>query len=225
MKDALEKKLIIFDMDGTVIDSEQDVFLCFSHVLRTKLNIELTREKFKELAGMTLDDSYRQVLPADKKYLAEELTAAYRKRYIDEGHCLDTTVLFDDVRETLKILKDQGFILAVASSKHERALKPIIEKLDLAETFDLIVGSGVKNLKHKPDPEVLNYILETLNIVKEDAVMVGDTRIDIEAGKNANIDTIALTYGYEVQGKLIECKPTYLIDNFKEIINLLKFKG
>ncbi len=219
----LKKKLIIFDADGTIWDSEKDVFLAFNHTLKINMDMEITKEEFRKLAGLPLEEMFECVLPEDKKELANEYASKYRKYYIDDGHYVDKTVLFDSVIETLENLKKQGFRMAVASSKPKRILDKMIEYFHLND-FELVLGTGESNLKNKPDPEPLNYIMNELHISKKDAVMVGDTKADIMAGKNARIDTIAVTYGYENLEIIEKSNPTYLIDDFKTLEEIVEYK-
>ena len=219
----LKKKLIIFDVDGTLWNSEKDVFLAFNHTLKTNMNMEITKEEFRKLAGLPLEEMFKCVLPGDKKELANEYARKYRKYYMDEEHYVDETILFDSVKETLEKLKEQGFRMAVASSKPKRILDKMIEYFHLND-FELVLGTGESNLKNKPDPEPLNYIMNELHISKKDAVMVGDTKADIMAGKNARIDTIAVTYGYENLEIIEKSNPTYLIDDFKTLEEIVEYK-
>ena len=219
----LKKKLIIFDVDGTLWDSEKDVFLAFNHTLKINMDMEITKEEFRKLAGLPLEEMFECVLPEDKKEFANEYASKYRKYYIDAGHYVDKTVLFDSVIETLENLKKQGFRMAVASSKPKRILDKMIEYFHLND-FELVLGTGESNLKNKPDPEPLNYIMNELHISKKDAVMVGDTKADIMAGKNARIDMIAVTYGYENLEILEKSNPTYLIDDFKTLEEIVEYK-
>lgn len=224
MEDILAKKLIIFDVDGTLMDSEQDVFICFNHILKSNMDFEITREKFQKMAGLSLEKVFEGVLSEDKKHLSIELTKKYRQYYIDEKHFLDTTTLFDGVKETISFLKKQGFIMVIASSKPKRALDYMVNHFKLTE-FDLVLGTGESNFKHKPNPEIINYTLDRFNISKKDAIIVGDSQADVLAGKNANIDTVALTYGYDTKENLMKFNPTYIIDKFDSLIKIIKFKG
>lgn len=219
----LKKKLIIFDADGTIWDSEKDVFLAFNHTLKNNGDKEITKEEFQKLAGLDLGEMFRRVLTKDKEILANEYVRKYRKYYIDEGHYADETTLFENVKEILENLKKQGFYMAIASGKPKRILDKMVECFHLNE-FEFVLGTGESHFNPKPDPEILNYIMNKLHISKKDAVMVGDTKADIMAGKNARIDTIAVTYGYENLEILEKSNPTYLIDNFKTLQELLEYK-
>ena len=220
----LEKKLIIFDADGTIWDSEKDVFLAFNHTLKNNGNKEITKEEFQRLAGLDLEEMFRRVLSKGEETLANEYVKKYRKYYIDEGHYADETTLFENVKETLENLKKQGFYIAIASGKPKRILDKMVECFHLNE-FELVLGTGESCFKPKPDPEVLNYIMNELNVSKKDAVMVGDTKADITAGKNAGMDTIAVTYGYEKIDILKMANPTYMIEDFKRLEEIIAYKN
>ncbi len=164
---------------------------------------------------------FEVILPLNKKHLAKEFTKLFIQYYIDQEHFLDSTVLFPKVKDTIARLRKQGFLTAICSRKTERAVNKMLKHFDLV-CFDLVVGTEESNFKHKPDPETINYIIGDLNTLKEDTVIVGDSKTDILAGKNAEIDTIAVTYGgYDTKENLLLLNPTYLIDSFSELKKLL----
>ena len=220
----LKKKLIIFDADGTIWDSEKDVFLAFNHTLTNNGNKEVTKEEFQKLAGLDLGEMFKRILSKDKETLVNEYVKKYREYYIDEGHYADETTLFENVKETLENLKKQGFYIAIASGKPKRILDKMVECFRLNE-FEFVLGTGESCFKPKPDPEALNYIMNELNVSKKDAVMVGDTKADITAGKNAGMDTIAVTYGYEKIDILKMANPTYMIEDFKRLEKIIVYKN
>ena len=221
--EKIKKKLIIFDADGTIWDSEKDVFLAFNHTLKNNGNKEITKEEFQKLAGLDLEEMFKRVLTKNKETLANEYVKKYREYYIDGGHYADETTLFENVKETLEKLKGQGFCMVIASGKPKRILDKMVEYFHLNE-FELVLGTGESHFKPKPDPEILNYIMHHLNVSKEEAVMIGDTKADVMAGKNAGIDTIAVTYGYEKIDILKNVNPTYMIDNFKTLEEVMEYK-
>ena len=221
--EKIKKKLIIFDADGTIWDSEKDVFLAFNHTLKNNGNKEITKEEFQKLAGLDLEEMFKRVLTKDEETLANEYVKKYREYYIDEGHYADETTLFENVKETLEKLKGQKFSMVIASGKPKRILDKMVEYFHLNE-FELVLGTGESHFKPKPDPEILNYIMHHLNVSKEEAVMIGDTKADVMAGKNAGIDTIAVTYGYEKIDILRNVKPIYMIDNFKTLEEVMEYK-
>lgn len=221
--DKLKKKLIILDADGTIWDSEKDVFLAFNHTLKINGNKEITKEEFRRLAGLDLKDMFEKVLPEKQKEFANTYVKEYRKYYIDEGHYIDETILFENVKETLENLKKQGFYMAIASGKPKRILDKMVEHFCLKE-IDMVLGVGESEFNPKPDPGIVCYIMKKLNIPKENVIMVGDTKVDIMTGKNAKIDTISVTYGYENLEVLEKSNPTYLIDDFKTLEEIVEYK-
>ena len=221
MSDSIKKKLIIFDVDGTVWDSEKDVFLAFGHVLREKEGIEINKEQFKELAGLSLEDMFGRYVPEQRKDLMPEYVRGYRKYYIDEEHYLDETELFPGAKDTIEYFKEQGMLMAVASGKEEDLVKKMVSHFKL-EGFSFILGSGRGKYEHKPDPEMLLHIMNELGIEKDDAVIIGDSKADILAGQNAGIDTIAVTYGFDKPEDLKQLNPTYIIDDFSTLKEIIK---
>ena len=105
----------------------------------------------------------------------------------------------------------------------KRILDKMMSKFDL-NGFDYVLGTEESNFKHKPDPEIVNYIMDNLNVTKDDSVIIGDSKSDILTGKNAGIDTIAVTYGYDKKENLENAEPTYIIDNFGDLDNIIKKK-
>ena len=219
----MEKRLLIFDVDGTVWDSEKDVFLSFNHTLKTLAGFEISKEEFQKLAGMHLGAMFEKVLPEDKKNLSHEYEIAYKKYYIDEEHFADATELFPNVKNVIDKFKEDGFYMAVASSKPKRILDKMMSKFNL-EGFNYVLGTEESNFKHKPDPEIVNYIMDKLNVTEEETVIIGDSKSDILTGKNAGIDTIAVTYGYDKKENLENANPTYIIDEFSKLLEILKLK-
>jgi phosphoglycolate phosphatase len=221
MTKLLRKKLFIFDVDGTVWDSEPDVFLSFNNTLRNNLDFEISKEQFQLLAGMPLEAMFETILPEEKRYLSKELEKKYKQYYIDEGHFADATTLFSGVKSTLEFFKNKGFLMTIASSKPKRILDKMVKHFELIE-FDLILGTEESKFKHKPNPEIIYYILQELNVSKEDAVIVGDSKSDILAGKNAGISTIAVTYGFDRVENLIALEPDFILDRFDDLTKIIK---
>ena len=217
----MKKKLLIFDVDGTVWDSEKDVFLSFNHTLKENAGFEINKEQFQELAGMPLGKMFEMVLPDEKKAQFEEYEKLYKKYYIDEEHYADATDLFEGVEETLTKFKQDGYIMAVASSKPKRILDKMVKRFNI-DFFDYLLGTEESNFKHKPDPDIVNYIMSNAGVEQDDAVIIGDSKSDIMTGHNAGIDTIAVTYGYDKKENLINANPTFIIDDFSELINIIE---
>ena len=217
----MKKKLLIFDVDGTVWDSEKDVFLSFNHTLKENAGVVIDKDQFQELAGMQLGKMFEIALPQDKKELSAEYEKMYKKYYIDEEHFADATDLFDGVKDTLNKFKEDGYVMAVASSKPKRILDKMVSRYDI-DVFDYVLGTEESDFKHKPDPDIVNYIISKVGVDKEDAVIIGDSKSDIMTGHNAGIDTIAVTYGYDKRENLINANPTLIIDEFSKLQDIIE---
>ncbi len=218
---TINKKLLIFDVDGTIWNSEPDIFLSFNHVLKSNADMEVTMEEFKRLAGLSLTSMFENVLPENKRSMARELGEKYKKHYIDEGHFADATILYPGVTETLEFFKKENYFLTVASSKPKRILDKMIKHFNLIE-FDLVLGTEESDFRHKPDPDLIHHTLGSLKVKNEDAVIIGDTKADILAGINAKIDTIAVTYGFDRPENLISLNPTFVIDDFSKLKEIVR---
>lgn len=171
-----------------------------------------------------MENMFERISPPSKKNLSSEFTKMFRKYYIDEEHCMDATNLFDNVKTVLNKFKNNGFKIAIASGKPNIILEKMLNHFEI-DGFNLVLGTGKSNFKHKLAPEIIDYILEKENVIKNDAVIIGDCKTDILCGKNAKIDTIAVTYGYDTTNNLLSAHLTYKIDDFKELLDILELKG
>ncbi|MDI6728113.1 MAG: HAD-IA family hydrolase [Thermodesulfovibrionales bacterium] len=210
-------KLIIFDLDGTLIDSSIDITNAINYAIEpygvkpvtVEETIGLVGEGITRLMGKILDRS--QTKEIDKDILVDRFLEHY------SSHLIDNTTVYPGVRETLERLKD--YKKAVISNKREALSTKILDDLGLLKYLDLVVGSDTTP-ERKPSPIPILYVLTKLNIKTEDAVIVGDSNFDIEAGKAAGIKTIAVTYGYRPLDLLKGAD--YLIDKMSELVNILR---
>ena len=208
-------ELIIFDLDGTLIDSAPDLAESVNHML-TKLG----RKPFDEATIRSWVGNGAQMLvkralsgSKDPKPLSQtffkEALSIFLEHY--EQNLVNKTTLYPGVKETLKSLSHKR--LAIATNKPERFVKPILQKLGI-DCFDVVVGGDSLHAK-KPDPAMLHYILQ--KTCAKEALMVGDSKNDILAAKNAGLPCVAVTYGYNQGENLQSLKPDYTIDRFEEL--------
>ncbi len=187
----MDVKLLIFDFDGTIADSNQGIFETINYVLGELDCGKITRIFFKTLIGMPLEKQFETVLPESKKGLVKKASGIYRKQYCEI--CVKKTILFPHVKETLSFLKSKGIKMAVVTTKKTSIVLLLLKALGINDLFDFVVG-GDKVSNGKPNPEGINLTISKLNEEKENTVMVGDSKFDIAAGKNACIKTIAVNY-------------------------------
>ena len=209
-------KLIIFDLDGTLIDSSIDIANAINYAIEpygarpitVKETISLVGEGITRLIEKLIE---REGINADRNALTERFLEHY------SAHLIDNTTIYPGVRETLQKLK--GYKKAVISNKREALSTKILDDLGLLKYFDLVVGSDTTP-ERKPSPVPILHVLSKFNMNNEDAVIVGDSNFDIEAGKAAGIKTIAVTYGYRPLDLLKGAD--FIIDRMDELIDIFR---
>ncbi|HCC69338.1 MAG TPA: hypothetical protein DEP99_05570 [Nitrospiraceae bacterium] len=208
-------KLLIFDLDGTLVDSIQDITDALNYAL-APLNIgPFSTAEIKEKVGSGITKLIEGFIPEEKSGMRDEITKRFLEQY--SAHLLDNTNAYPGVKETLLKLGD--YRKAVVSNKREALSKAVLDGLGLANFFDVILGSDSVPEK-KPSPAPIIKVLETLGIDKDEAMIVGDSNLDIEAGKKAGIKTLAVTYGY--RGKEFLTDADYMIDNMRYLLTVLQ---
>jgi phosphoglycolate phosphatase len=220
-----DKKLILFDLDGTLIDSIPDLCVAMSHTL-TKLNMKLhSEDEIREWVGNGLDKLVRRSLLGKKEIdgtLDEELVTKAKDIFNDyyENNLTKHTKIYDGVEDTLKALKQKGYKLVVVSNKPEKFVGIILDDLGWDSIFDTYVG-GDTTPQLKPDPAPLLFVCKKLDIEPKDTIMVGDSNNDLVSANNANIDSIGVTYGYNYGEDLSIYSPKAVVKSFSNIKELL----
>ncbi|MDA8388025.1 MAG: HAD-IA family hydrolase [Nitrospiraceae bacterium] len=214
-------KLLIFDLDGTLIDTLADITNSINYAFgRHGLKKTLTERQVRGMVGEGIARLMEKAAAAGKvgggKKLTEELTGDFLAHY--RRHLLDNTRVYPGVTETLRKLA--GFKKAIITNKRVSLSKKILKGLDLAGQFDLVVGPETAGAG-KPSPEPVFYVLRKLKAAPGEAVMIGDSRLDIESGRNAGIKcTVAVTYGYgNNRGSLKGAD--YVIDSMEDLLATL----
>ncbi len=184
------KKVILFDLDGTLTDSGEGIINCVIYALeRFGLPIP-SREALRYFVGPPLHESFiKQGVPADR---AEEAVAIYRERYVPVGMFENTP--YPGVRELLEKLKAEGHTLYVASSKPEWMCVEILKHFDLAKYFEKICGATMDTSRTNKEA-VIEYLIRE-NGRADNMLMVGDTRFDVTGAKAHGIPCIGVSWGY-----------------------------
>lgn len=206
-------KAAIFDVDGTLLDTTEFIYQAFEHAFETNKIDSITRQHLKELMGKPLKEMYQTLAPSVD---AEVLIDAHRNFQKQNLH-LSKSYL--KVEETLEKLKQAGTKMAVVTSRSKVSSILTLELAGISHYFEIILSSeDVKNLK--PDPESIFKVLETLQVKPEEAVMIGDTYADVQAGKNAGTKTIAVSYGFHGE-EVKKHNPDYMVYSFIEILPII----
>jgi phosphoglycolate phosphatase len=208
---------VIFDVDGTLLDSKRDIAAAQLYVLKQFGLHHYTPEDIYPHIGKTNREIYEFFLPTQFHSRIPEAHEMYLSYY--RPRALDTTRLFPGVIETLEKLYLQGIRLAVATTKSTMTTNRVIEHFCINQFFHQLQGTD--GTPSKPDPFILNKIISEQAWQSEESMMVGDTDKDIEAGKNAGMRSCGVTYGAFTRPQMEKCKPDFIIDVITELPNLL----
>ena len=216
------KKLFIFDLDGTLVDTAPDFKNSINYMLNELNESEVSLEEIRNWVGYGARELIRRTvvdknIPHDEKRI-EEMLKIFLLHYTHNID--DDSVLFNNVRNVLEFLTDNGIKLAVCTNKMERLSNILLEKLNVLHMFDYLVG-GDSLSKSKPDPFPLLNICDKLNIETSDSIMIGDSVTDLNAGKGAGMPVVLVSYGY-TDNKDIYNEADLVINDFsqlKELVN------
>ena len=219
------KKVILFDLDGTLIDSAPDLALAINHML-TEVSYPTFSEKLIcSWVGNGANVLVRRSLSGSSEIdnnldndLIEQSLQLFLSFYKD-NLCIKTK-LYPNVAASLKILKAQGYRLAIVSNKPFAFIEPILIALGLEGLFEILLG-GDSLENRKPDAQPLLHIAQALNVSVEECLMVGDSKNDILAAKAANMESIGLKYGYNYEEDIALYQPEAVFDDFSDIIATL----
>ena len=207
-------QLLLFDLDGTLVDTIRDITNALNYALNSIGIKKLTIDETKQFVGEGLTKLIEKVLGEGKKEFREAVTNTFLEFYTD--HLIDYSPVYPHVKTTLERLVK--YKKAVISNKREYLSTEILDKLKLLRYFDLVVGSDT-TIEKKPSAVPILYVLQKLRARPEEAVMVGDSNFDIEAGRKAGVTTVAVTYGYRERQYLLAAD--HMIDQFNELPAIL----
>lgn len=220
------KKLIIFDLDGTLVDSAPDLAMAVNHTLRTIERLTFDHELIRSWVGNGAETLVRRALSGssavddtlDKDLVSNALEIFLA--FYAANLCVKTEA-YMNVKSTLKSLHKLGYRLAIVTNKPFDFVEPLLKGLDLEGLFETILG-GDSLEKKKPDALPLLHVCKILNVDVDDALMVGDSRNDILAAKNAKMQSIGVSYGYNYNEDISIYEPEHVVDDFEVLLTLLK---
>ena len=209
----MEYKLLIFDWDGTVIDSAARIISSMQRAA-AELGLEpLGAEAIRNIIGLGLPEAIRALIPGVDDAGIECMRERYAYYYVSGD---DTPAhLFPGARSSLESLHRKGYRLAVATGKNRRGLDRVFAQTGLGSLFEL--SRCADETTSKPDPHMLHEILQQTGLDASEALLVGDTEYDLEMGHRAGVGTVAVSYGAHHIDRLKPWRPVLEIDNFPEL--------
>jgi len=207
-------KVVLFDLDGTIINSQAGVTNCVKYALESTGITEVDMTILRKFIGPPLLNSFQKYYGFSEEK-ADELVKKYRERYQKTG--IFECELYTDVESTLKNLKQKGYVIGLASSKPEEFCKQILEYFHIDTYFDEVVGAQLNGPRNEK-ADVLKEALERLKVINLSQVtLVGDTKFDAIGAKQAGISCIGVSYGFGNRSELIENEVVALVDSMKEV--------
>lgn len=217
------KKLIIFDLDGTLIDTLEDLKNAVNYALNFKNWPLKTKEQIRMAIGNGVAKLVERCLPngaTHEEYI--EALSIFTKYY--EKYYNVNTKPYIGVKELLLKLKNEGYLLAVCTNKIDDVAHELVETF-YPNIFDFIQGD-VPGLKKKPAPDMINKIMNHFNLTSKEAIYIGDTDVDMNTGINSHLDYIIESYGYRTKEELKTlCPHSIVVNNTDELYEQIKKLG
>jgi len=214
----MKYKLAIFDLDGTLLDTLEDLADSANYVMRSFGHPERTLADVRSFVG----NGIRKLLErsAPKNTPSEEIDRMFElfKEYYGV-HCADKTKPYDGIMELLEKLKKQNIKLAVVSNKADYAVKALCEQY-FCGYFDEVVGERV-GIARKPAPDTVLEVLKNLQVEKSQAVYIGDSEVDVQTAQNAKMDCIAVDWGFRDVDVLKEAGAETIVSTQAELLKYL----
>jgi len=216
------KELIIFDLDGTLINSVPDLATSVNFMLNKLNRKTFSEDEIHKWVGNGATALVKRALSGSRE-IKEINETLFNKAFeifmtYYQNNVCEKTIIYPNVKETLEKLQHKK--LAIVTNKPYKFIEPILKKLDI-DMFDLYIGADSLDEK-KPSPKPLLYVCKKFNINPKNAIMIGDSKNDIISAKNANIESVGVTWGYNYGESIEKYNPDYIIDDMQKLLEIIK---
>lgn len=214
----MKYKAIIFDLDGTLTDTLEDLFLSVNHALRSNGLPERTLDEVQRFVGNGVRKLIERAVPEDTETtVLEKCFETFRAHYVI--HCQDHTCLYPGIATLLMALHAKGYRMAVVSNKLQTGVN------ELSRTFfqgviDVAIGEQ-NGIPRKPAPDMVEAALKQLGVTKDEAIYVGDSDVDLQTAANAGLPCIAVLWGFRSRDFLIAHGATVFAETPQDVLELV----
>ncbi len=207
-------KHVLFDLDGTLADTEDVIVKSFQHIHKKFNNNELSRKEILKTFGEPLKETLKREFKEELEVVLEEYRVFHRGIFHDHLKPHKNAI------EIVKTLYDEGFILGVVTSRLSDTAVEILETFDIKKYFKSVVAvDDTEN--HKPHPEPLMKAINEMEGAATSSIYIGDTRFDIECAKNAKVKSVLVGWSHYAKEEN-KINPDFLINDFMELVNIVK---
>ena len=216
-----KNRLVIFDLDGTLLDTIGDLAEACNHMLALRGLGLHTREEYAKMVGNGILNLVKRALPEELR--TPDYVEAARQDFLDYyvAHIDCYTRPYDGIYEVLSTLQQEGWTMAVASNKFDSGTQYLVAKLFPETPFKAIYGNR-EGFPLKPDKALLDIIIEECGASCETTIMVGDSGVDMQTAKNAGVRSVGCTWGFRSREELEENGADHIVDKPLELLTILK---
>ena len=216
----MKKQLVIFDLDGTLLDTVADLANATNQALEQCGYPTHPVEAYYQFVGNGINKLFARALPAE--YSDEENVLRIRSLFVPyyNEHNADCSRPYPDITKLLETLQESGILIAVASNKYHEATLKLVHHFFPTIRFAAIYGQR-EEIPIKPAPDIVYNILNDTGITKENALYVGDSGVDMQTANNAGLESIGVTWGFRSVEELLETGATHIANNANEILTIL----
>jgi len=202
-------RLLVFDWDGTLMDSEARIVSAMQTAIAEAKLPPASNRQIRNIIGLGLDDAIRQLYPETKAHIRDHLAERYRVHFRHADSV--STPLFPGARETLHTLHVTGYLLGVATGKSRRGLNRAFEETGVGPLFH--ASQCADEAFSKPHPQMLKAIMDKLGVDTQDTLVIGDSEYDLQMANNAGTACLAVSYGVQPPEHLLKYKPLDVLEN------------
>ena len=215
----MDIKLVIFDFDGTIMDTRKTIILAKQETMRQMGLAVADEETCAETIGLSAKLGFKHTYPELTDEMLDLCVQNYRKNF-EQIKETEPPTLFENMLDTLNRLKEKGIVCTIATSRNGKSLREFLDKMNLADYFPYALA-GEDTTLLKPHAEPVVKTLRDLKYSAKQTLVVGDMPFDILMGKNAGVYTCGVTYGNADRESLLEAGADFLIDDISELLGVM----
>lgn len=215
------KKLVIFDLDGTLLNTIADLAAATNYALQACGYPTHDTDAYRFFVGNGINKLFERALPEGTR--SKENVLKIRSLFVPyyNEHNADLSRPYPGIENLLETLQKKGYMLAVASNKYHEATQKLIKQYFPRINFLAILGQR-KNIPAKPDPQVVYEIMEKAGVERNEVVYIGDSSVDMQTGANAGVTTIGVCWGFRPRTELEAYNPSLIAEQAEDILHFLE---